>query len=417
MHPFPALICRPKRIHGQRGPKFFIVAAAVLLGSGFAARAGQQVVGINAFITGGGAVWNVRNDLGTTNGLPLGGISNAGSGFGITDARLDTTNQVDAFDNGIMVWVNDELFVAPAAPQITPISVAADPAFMSGLQVSVDYLAIQSDPILRTQAVFTNPSSSPITATITLTTNVGSDDGTQVIGTSSGDTTFTTADHWIITDDSSAGGGDPTNIHVLGGANTGPSAETGLTVFSNAGTQGVLARFSLTVPANSTRRLLFFNELSSSAGKAVINVTRYETLEPNNPLLIGLSEGAQAQVANFQINDRSYGRLVGSGTVGNSRNPFSVEAISAPGSNRAQLVYTDLSTRRTVRSVGINSVSRVGNLVQIAGTARINNGILLPFGASFVDNGTVGDTFRLYVAGIIVVGPTAIRTGGVQVSP
>jgi len=396
---------------------FLITTAFALLGCGLSARAGVTPLPTDADISGGGATWNVRNNQGTSNGLPLGGNGSSSPGLGISDATLTTTSQGDAFDSGVIVWVNDEVFIAPPPAQITPVSYAAGPVQMSGLQVSVDYYAVQTDPILRTQAVFTNPSNFPITATITLTTNVGSDSSTQVIATSSGDTAFTTADHWIITDDGSTTGGDPTNTHVLANGNTGLLVETGLTVFNSAATNGVLARYSLTVPANSTRRLLFFNELNSSAAEAVTDVARYDNITPDSPLLVGLSGNDREQVVNFQFGVSQFGRLTGSGTVGNGRNPFSVEATATQGVNRGQLVYTDVATRRTVRSVTVNAVGRVGNTVQMSGTARINNGGLLPFNASFQDNGASGDIFRLQVGGVINVGPTPLRTGNILITP
>lgn len=395
-----------------------VVTSLAVLGCALTARAGVVVNEVNATISGGGAEWYVSNLTGTSNGLPIGGTANGGPGFGVTDAELQSNGEGDAFDNGAMVWVNDEQFVAPAGAQITPISVAAGPSLMSGLQVSVNYYAVQSAPLLRTQAIFTNPSNSPVTATITLTTNVGSDSSTQVIATSNGDLAFTTADRWIITDDSDTNGDDPTNTHVLAGPNTGLLTETGLTLFEDSGPEGVLARYSLTVPANSTRRLLFFNELNAGAAEAVTDAARYDTLPPNSPLLDGLSGTDRAQVANFQLDTApSFGRLTGSGTVGTGRNTFSVEATTAQITNRGQLVYTDAATRRTVRSVVVNSVSRFGNEVQLTGTARINNGASLPFSASFVDNGNVGDTMRLSVGGAINFAPAVIRTGGVVITP
>ena len=54
---------------------------------------------------GSSSVWSFSDNVTTSNGQAVGGSITAGNGLALTDADLGS--QVDAFDNGAMVWVND----------------------------------------------------------------------------------------------------------------------------------------------------------------------------------------------------------------------------------------------------------------------------------------------------------------------
>ena len=69
----------------------------------------------------------------------------------------------------------------------------------------------------RTIDVFTNPTTRPITATVKLMGNLGSDAATTVFDTSDGDQSVETSDRWVGTDDDD-GAGTPAIIHYIHGA-------------------------------------------------------------------------------------------------------------------------------------------------------------------------------------------------------
>ncbi|MCC2671997.1 MAG: hypothetical protein K0Q72_4468, partial [Armatimonadetes bacterium] len=396
---------------------FAVTALALSIVAGqLTAQAGSPV-GLPATITGNDAEWFIQNDQGTSNGDPVGGSGISGPGLGTNDARLISTNQGDAFDGGMTLWVNNDIYVAPPSPTVTPSLVATDPAPMSGLNVSVEYYALTSSPTLRMQAIFQNPSPMPVSVTATLVSNLGSDSGTTVVGTSSGDATFTAADDWIVTDDGSSTGNDPAVTHFLAGA-TGAVQPSSVsqTVFSRSGTEGILANYPLTVPGNSTRRLVFFVQLNTSSANGVTNAAPFAaSIVDGNDALSGIGASEQSQVVNFDLDAVDEGgpvRVVGSGNVqiGRVRGTINVNAHRlANGQAGGSLNYTESRTR-SIRGYRVTGITRVGNTVTLTGLARISGGSTPggTFTATIVDNGATGDEFSISAGGINV-GPLPVR--------
>ncbi|MCH8919378.1 MAG: hypothetical protein IIA23_01570, partial [Chloroflexi bacterium] len=244
------------------GVAALLVAAAVLVPVALAAPVN---LGSETLFGGGpgGSEWDVQNEGGTSNGLPAGGDDDDSPGLNIHDAQF-TGGQSDAFDHGLMVFVDDVIFVAPGGDaDLTGETLTAGPVTLSDLDVSMEYFALSSEAKLRTFVTFDNPSGSPIAATVSWVTNMGSDDDTAVAGTSSGDALFTTSDRWVVTFEDCCDplDNDPVNTHVLFGPGSPAVTPSSVsqTVFENSGTEGILAEYDITVPAGGTRYLLFFN--------------------------------------------------------------------------------------------------------------------------------------------------------------
>jgi hypothetical protein len=376
-------------------------------------------------ISGNDAIWDdVENTAGTSNGDPVGGTANGSPGFGVDDARIVSTNQTDAFDTGMTLWVNNDIYVAPPNPTITPNLVAGGPVSMSGLNVSAEYYALTSSPTLRMLATFQNPTSSPITVTVTLATNLGSDSNTTIAGTSSGDTSFTAADRWIVTDDANSTGGDPAVTHFLssGAAALQPSSVSN-TVFSDAETEGVLANYQLTVPGFTTRRLLFFVQLNTSSANGVANASTFlNNLNGGSEALTGISESEQNQIVNFNLAPLAEGgpvRVFGTGVaqIGRVRGVLNVNVQRTfNGRVGGSLTYTE-PRLRSIRGYQITDISREGNSVTITGNARFSGGTTPggTFTAVIVDNGPSGDQFSISGGGINV-GPLTVR-GNIRIQP
>jgi hypothetical protein len=256
---------------------------------------------------GTGSNWTIQNRNGTTNGLPVGGSRTNTGGLGVFTATYDTDHS-HPFDFGHSVWVNDSIFMPPGGvlPNGEPVSGLADvtgykdandrehltrlsagPASMSAgptatspLNVSVEYYAAQQSATLRTLARFDNPGLDPVSTNVTFVYNLGSDANTKITGTSNGDAAFTTADRWLVTDDIPPTVGDavPAVTGVLRGpapSALAPSAVSNV-VFSAAGTEGVLARYDITVPAGETRYLMFFTQLSHTAADGLIGARAFD---------------------------------------------------------------------------------------------------------------------------------------------
>src|SRR5215468_6721161 len=81
-------------------------------------------------------------------------------GLGIYDASFTPTHD-DAYDNGLIVSIDGTPFVAPDTVDLTGQTLTAGPVTLSGLDVTVQYSALQDRPTLRTFIVLHNPSTSP----------------------------------------------------------------------------------------------------------------------------------------------------------------------------------------------------------------------------------------------------------------
>jgi hypothetical protein len=266
-------------------------------------------------VTGGeGSQWALANAAGTSNGLPVGGNGGECSfnspGLGVFDVGLTTQGPLeDAFDGGLMVFVNNQQYVSPDTVDLTGTTLSSGPVSLSGLNTSVQYYASPTNATLRTFIRLTNPTTNSITVPVTVATNFGSDETTQIISTSSGDTTFTTADRYIITDDSSTVGGDPTNTSVVAGSGSpqAPPSAVSNTVFECAGTEGVLVTYQVTVPAGETRSVLLFNQVNSTSTQATTDVGAFNdnTTLAATDFLAGLSPSDLATVVNFDFSTTS----------------------------------------------------------------------------------------------------------------
>ncbi|TNF53720.1 hypothetical protein EP227_05515 [bacterium] len=236
----------------------------------------------------------------TDNGLPSGGgCSSGGDGTGATIRDANIPAGSDAFDWAAMVWV-DNTQVAGTLSQIGN-TVTFGSSTISGLNIQMQYEILTTSATQRTLLSLTNPTAGPITVSVDYASNFGSDGSTTVQGTSSGDTVFNTADGWVVTSDS--GDFDPVNTTVLYGAGSPSVTTSSVTqvVFNCAGPEGVGANYSVTVPAGTTRSLMFFQHMSDTTPNALTEATMFDnpTLDPD--LLTGLSPVQQGQILNWAL--------------------------------------------------------------------------------------------------------------------
>ena len=274
-----------------------VLLVASLLGFG-----STPVYAANVTVNGGGSSeWYIYDSLITDNGLPSGGQCSdggAGSGASISDAQIPAGG--DAFDYGGMVWVDGNQLGGALSASGNRVTFA--PQNFSGLNTQLTYDILTTSATLRVLLTLENPSGSPITVSVDYATNFGSDSSTTVRGTSSGDTTFTEADSWVVTSDS--GDFDPVNNTVIFGAGAAPlmpSSVSGI-VFNCAGPEGVLATYdSVTIPAGSTISMMFFQRMSDTTPNALSEATEFDDPTLSTDLLTGLSESELAQIQNFDL--------------------------------------------------------------------------------------------------------------------
>ena len=137
---------------------------------------------------------------------------------------------------------------------------------ISGLHVQreITVPATGSEDFARTIDVFTNPTDQPITTTVRIVGNLGSDAATTVWKTSDGDTIVEPSDQWIGTDDAD-GTGSPAIVHVVHGPKGLVPADVSL-----GGDRGdnIEWTYDVTVPAGETVRLAHFTILADTRAAA-----------------------------------------------------------------------------------------------------------------------------------------------------
>jgi hypothetical protein len=254
----------------------------------------------------GGSTWIVTNVAGTSGGPT--GLRDLSAGVGIEDGTLDALQ--DSFDNALVVFVDGTVVSAGASDLVdrTGETITVPAQVISGLNVTLQYQAAPSSATLRGIVTLTNPSADPIVTTLTVATNVGADGASVIDGTSSGDASFTTADRWVVTSDSTPCCFRPAIIHVLGGPGGAGLSTASQTVFqfSNDGTtpadngEGILGAFNVTVPGGATRSFMFFSQLHATGADAVTAAAAFDS-NPAGELVAGLTAEQLAQIVNFDF--------------------------------------------------------------------------------------------------------------------
>jgi len=140
-----------------------------------------------------------------------------------------------------------------------------------------------------------NPGTAPITVDLAIETNLGSDSGTQVVATSSGDQVLDASDLWIVSDDFSDGSGDPSLAHVLGGGN----AVLPLSAASRSGDNLNYRWNGITVEPGQTIVVMHFAAQHRTRQQVRTAAERLVQLPPE--AIAGLSLEEAGQILNFAV--------------------------------------------------------------------------------------------------------------------
>lgn len=196
-----------------------------------------------------------------------------------------------------MFWVNNNRVTGTRS--VSGQRATFSPQTIAGLQVQLFYDVLTTEPALRAYLRLTNPTGAPIAVDVDYASNWGSDGGTIVATTESGDTTITTADRWIITWD--GGPFDPVNLTAAwGGSPPVTPVSVSTTVFSCAGTEGYSARYPITIGPGQTRAIVVFQRLATTVAAATAAAAAYTN--PNvqtSPLFDGLTPAERSVIANW----------------------------------------------------------------------------------------------------------------------
>ena len=139
-----------------------------------------------------------RPTLSSPNGLSFDVTS---TGFGAGQLIQGTNNAFDGL-NRLQVAGGDFSPSGAATASNNVRTVVTGTQVLSGLNVHREITVpnMGSQDFARTVDYFQNPGSTPITTTVHIVGNLGSDAATRVFATSSGDTTPSTSDEWVGTD-------------------------------------------------------------------------------------------------------------------------------------------------------------------------------------------------------------------------
>ena len=254
--------------------------------------------------------WVVTNTGGTDSGTAFTGNCDASAGLSISEATA-ANGDTDAFDNAYQLFVDNAIFVAPALVDLTGEIFTAGPVVLSGLNTSVEILFSGSLQAARILAIFENPGLIPITINVDVPINLGSDTDTTIERTESGDTVFTTSDRWLVTSDDGANP-DAINTTVIYGPGSPTVTPTSVTetVWNDSKVQpeGIGFSFTITIPANDTRSLMFFAGLGDIQGTnntvigAILNAAMFNTNKGiDTRLLVGLSISERLEILNWDF--------------------------------------------------------------------------------------------------------------------
>jgi hypothetical protein len=216
---------------------------------------------------GEGFLWDIQTD-----GRILNGTSDA------YDSGLDMTG-FPTFGSGQAEEGGREIVIGPATA--------------SGVEVVRKIYVSPDEGFARFLEIVTNTSAMPLMHTVDLRTNLGSGSATTIVGTSSGDTVFGTDDNWIVTDDSSDGGGDPTMLHVIAGA--GAQHPSLVSISGDI----VLYEYDLLLAPGETQVVMHFASQNASRALALAKAPQLADLQLN--ALRGMTEAERNAVVNFDV--------------------------------------------------------------------------------------------------------------------
>jgi hypothetical protein len=209
----------------------------------------------------------------------------------------------DGFDGAFVVWVNGlggQMFGdADGNGNLKGNSLSAGPTPTGGLKVSQTETALQTSPTLRMLYKFTNSTSHKVRKTIALETNLGSDDETTADASSNGNTSWTTADRWLVThEEPFDADADPVVSQVW----YGKHAREPVVAIERSDTDCFLSKFRIALKGHKTRYLMFFAQMNAAGvGNAVRKVQTFEDRGLNRKLLSGLNRKVKRKILNWDL--------------------------------------------------------------------------------------------------------------------
>jgi Ca2+-binding RTX toxin-like protein len=204
-----------------------------------------------------------------------------------------TDGTSDAFDGGLRL----SAFTSFSNNSVAGRTITSGSVTVDGVQIVRRVYVSDTGNWARFEDIFTNVSGAAITRTYSLQTDLGSDSGTQVVATQSGDLAVSIADAWVVTDDSGAlNAGDPR----VGIAFRDTSRPGSISALSLSG-DDLNAGFSLTLaPGQTAVNLTFATQFYGRPGETSLEAFFGSLMNGVSPFLTGFDPALRASIVNFR---------------------------------------------------------------------------------------------------------------------
>ena len=217
----------------------------------------------------------------------------------------------DAFDGGLFLLVNGDAFgnginngvLSGNGHQLT-----VGPQTKSGLAITRRERALQNEPDVAEPCEIHQYPRDEKEVNVVWDSAMGADEDEDTRASSSGDLLHCVADRWIVASDYSDNAtlSDPPIVFVFYGRRTQEGERRSLgsggpAPVSGIGAGCVAVRYSLTVPAKSTRYLLFYTDLGMDNDDAIAQAVKYNTRRLDADLLVGISLGVKERIVNWDL--------------------------------------------------------------------------------------------------------------------
>ncbi|ETR70996.1 MAG: hypothetical protein OMM_02820 [Candidatus Magnetoglobus multicellularis str. Araruama] len=205
---------------------------------------------------------------------------------------LDGSNkphEVDSYDGGHQLVIDSDPFPFDSNISQNDREVIIGPAIMSNLLVTRKIYIPANKGYARFLEILKNQGTTSISCIVNIKTDLGSDNSTKIISTSSGDTTLSTSDTWVITDDS--GGTKPYVTNIIG-----ENTEL-VNSFTLSSSGDVNYSYKITILPGQTCIIMHFGmQCKKDQATAISNSSAIMTYETDN-----MSDFEKSNVVNFSL--------------------------------------------------------------------------------------------------------------------
>jgi len=372
-----------------------------LLGGGSARAA---TAGLAITRTAGSAKWsNIKNtNLVTSSTSTI--TTSKTNGFSITSSLTGFAINNAGLTNSLNNAFSGALYMAAALSGNTTTTAFQNPDntvdltgdtlttdlvtnFITGIDAQIEYFFHPTRPLVRALYSFTNNTNNPnpIIFDALIAGNLGSGSATTIQTTSNDDTTVETTDLWLISNNKALntdpGTGDTPVITISRfGTGAAVSPANGITLGTLAGTFG--HRYTLTVAANSTARILVFAELNKTITDAKICAKDFETLDAASSA--GLLSGFTVQLNEIVNYAAATGASVTSTCIhtaaatttsdnGSTTTTTTTDTTTNTSTDTSSSSNTSTTTTNTTEdlSTGALDLASITTLLGLLGLARI----------------------------------------------